>query len=198
VGCGPPARRASRSRSFRAVAAPASARSRHSSAWRSRHSSPEPPVPAARRATVARQPPSCAERKSAWGRSHQRPMGCQRQDNKAGFRSRLHDKCHQVGPHLVGRTFGATWTATPVNPLERLPRTTTVIERRHRHNWHLFILVHRRFRPGDGVDHDPRNRARARFRMANLYANVVQIDRAAQLRECFQMLTERSARLLKV
>jgi cytosine deaminase len=32
--------------------------------------------------------------------------------------------------------------------------------------------------------------------MANLYANVVQIDRAAQLRECFEMLTNRSARLL--
>jgi cytosine/creatinine deaminase len=36
------------------------------------------------------------------------------------------------------------------------------------------------------------------IRMANLYANVLQIDRAAQLRECFQMLTERSARLLNV
>ena len=34
------------------------------------------------------------------------------------------------------------------------------------------------------------------IRMANLYANVVQIDRASELRECFCMLTERSARLL--
>jgi cytosine deaminase len=34
------------------------------------------------------------------------------------------------------------------------------------------------------------------IRMANLHANVVQIDRAAQLRECFEMLTNRSARLL--
>jgi cytosine deaminase len=34
------------------------------------------------------------------------------------------------------------------------------------------------------------------IRMANLYANVVQIDRAAQLRECFRMLTDRSASLL--
>jgi cytosine deaminase len=36
------------------------------------------------------------------------------------------------------------------------------------------------------------------IRMANLYANVVQIDRAAQLRECFEMLTNRSARLLNL
>jgi cytosine deaminase len=34
------------------------------------------------------------------------------------------------------------------------------------------------------------------IRMANLYANVVQIDRAAELRECFRMLTDRSAALL--
>src|SRR5262249_3870839 len=34
------------------------------------------------------------------------------------------------------------------------------------------------------------------IRMANLYANVVQLDRAAQLRECFRMLTDRSAALL--
>jgi cytosine deaminase len=34
------------------------------------------------------------------------------------------------------------------------------------------------------------------IRMANLYANVLQLDRPAQLRECFNMLTERSARLL--
>ena len=34
------------------------------------------------------------------------------------------------------------------------------------------------------------------IRMANLYANVIQLDRAAQLRECFRMLTDRSARLL--
>lgn len=36
------------------------------------------------------------------------------------------------------------------------------------------------------------------IRMANLYANVLQVDRAAQLRECFHMLTERSARLLNL
>src|ERR1700730_295982 len=36
------------------------------------------------------------------------------------------------------------------------------------------------------------------IRMANLYANVVQIDRAAQLRECFRMLTDRSASLLNI
>ncbi len=35
-------------------------------------------------------------------------------------------------------------------------------------------------------------------RMANLYANVQQLDRPAQLRECFNMLTERSARLLNL
>lgn len=34
------------------------------------------------------------------------------------------------------------------------------------------------------------------IRMANLYANVLQIDRTSELRECFCMLTERSARLL--
>jgi cytosine deaminase len=32
--------------------------------------------------------------------------------------------------------------------------------------------------------------------MANLYANVLQIDRAAEMRECFRMLTDRSAALL--
>jgi cytosine deaminase len=36
------------------------------------------------------------------------------------------------------------------------------------------------------------------IRMANLYANVTQLDRAAQLRECFQMLTDRSASLLNL
>ena len=36
------------------------------------------------------------------------------------------------------------------------------------------------------------------IRMANLYANVLQIDRAAQLRECFRMLTDRSASLLNI
>ncbi|MBX9591843.1 MAG: amidohydrolase family protein [Hyphomonadaceae bacterium] len=36
------------------------------------------------------------------------------------------------------------------------------------------------------------------IRMANLYANILQIDRPAQLRECFQMLTERSAQLLNL
>jgi cytosine/creatinine deaminase len=34
------------------------------------------------------------------------------------------------------------------------------------------------------------------IRMANLYANILQIDRAAQLRECFRMVTDRSASLL--
>ena len=36
------------------------------------------------------------------------------------------------------------------------------------------------------------------IRMANLYANVLQLDRPTQLRECFRMLTERSARLLNL
>lgn len=36
------------------------------------------------------------------------------------------------------------------------------------------------------------------LRMANLYANVVQLDRPAQLNECFNVLTERSARLLNL
>ena len=36
------------------------------------------------------------------------------------------------------------------------------------------------------------------IRIANLYANVVQIDRSHQIRECFNMLTERSARLLNL
>jgi cytosine deaminase len=34
--------------------------------------------------------------------------------------------------------------------------------------------------------------------MANLYANVLQIAHPEQLRECFAMLTERSARLLNL
>ena len=34
------------------------------------------------------------------------------------------------------------------------------------------------------------------IRMANLYANVLQVDRPAALAECFRMLTDRSARLL--
>jgi cytosine deaminase len=34
------------------------------------------------------------------------------------------------------------------------------------------------------------------IRMANLYANILQVDRAAQLCECFRMLTDRSAALL--
>jgi cytosine deaminase len=34
------------------------------------------------------------------------------------------------------------------------------------------------------------------MRIANLYANILQVDRPAQLRECFEMLTDRSARLL--
>ena len=36
------------------------------------------------------------------------------------------------------------------------------------------------------------------LRMANLYANVLQLDRADELRACFEMLTERSARLLNL
>jgi cytosine deaminase len=36
------------------------------------------------------------------------------------------------------------------------------------------------------------------IRMANLYANVQQVDRPAQLRECFDMLTHSSARLLNL
>jgi cytosine deaminase len=36
------------------------------------------------------------------------------------------------------------------------------------------------------------------IRMANLYANVLQVDRPAGLRDCFAMLTERSARLLNL
>src|SRR5215831_15630872 len=36
------------------------------------------------------------------------------------------------------------------------------------------------------------------IRMANLYANVLQVDRPAALRECFCMLTDRSARLLNI
>jgi cytosine/creatinine deaminase len=36
------------------------------------------------------------------------------------------------------------------------------------------------------------------LRMANLYANVLQVDRKAQLRECFDMLTTRSARLMNL
>ncbi len=36
------------------------------------------------------------------------------------------------------------------------------------------------------------------IRMANLYANVVQLDRPAQLEECFNMLTTRSAKLLNL
>jgi len=36
------------------------------------------------------------------------------------------------------------------------------------------------------------------IRMANLYPNVLQVDRPEQLRECFGMLTDRSARLLNL
>jgi cytosine deaminase len=36
------------------------------------------------------------------------------------------------------------------------------------------------------------------LRIANLYANVLQVDRPAQLRDCFHMLTSRSARLLNL
>jgi len=34
------------------------------------------------------------------------------------------------------------------------------------------------------------------MRIANLYANILQVDRPAQLRQCFEMLTTRSAQLL--
>src|SRR5947209_19047551 len=36
------------------------------------------------------------------------------------------------------------------------------------------------------------------IRMANLYANVLQVDRPARLRDCFDMLTTRSARLMNL
>ena len=36
------------------------------------------------------------------------------------------------------------------------------------------------------------------IRIANLYANIIQLDRPAQLRECFEMLTTRSAKLLNL
>jgi cytosine/creatinine deaminase len=36
------------------------------------------------------------------------------------------------------------------------------------------------------------------IRMANLYANVLQVDRPAELRDCFGMLTDMSARLLNL
>jgi cytosine deaminase len=36
------------------------------------------------------------------------------------------------------------------------------------------------------------------IRVANLYANILQVDRPQQIRECFHMLTERSARLLNL
>ena len=36
------------------------------------------------------------------------------------------------------------------------------------------------------------------IRMANLYANVLQVDRPARLRDCFDMLTSRSARLMNL
>jgi cytosine deaminase len=36
------------------------------------------------------------------------------------------------------------------------------------------------------------------IRMANLYANVLQVDRPAAMHECFRMLTDRSARLLNL
>ena len=36
------------------------------------------------------------------------------------------------------------------------------------------------------------------IRIANLYASVIQLDRPAQLRECFRMLTDRSAKLLNL
>ncbi|HEU0216830.1 MAG TPA: amidohydrolase family protein [Stellaceae bacterium] len=36
------------------------------------------------------------------------------------------------------------------------------------------------------------------LRVANLYANIIQLDRPAELRECFRMLTDRSARVLNL
>jgi cytosine/creatinine deaminase len=36
------------------------------------------------------------------------------------------------------------------------------------------------------------------IRMANLYANAVQLDRASQLNECFRMLTDRPASVLNL
>ena len=36
------------------------------------------------------------------------------------------------------------------------------------------------------------------IRMANLYANVLQVDRPDELRDCFEMLTHRSARLMNL
>ncbi len=36
------------------------------------------------------------------------------------------------------------------------------------------------------------------IRMANLYANVLQLDRPAELHECFRMLTDRSAQVLNL
>src|SRR5262249_33446800 len=36
------------------------------------------------------------------------------------------------------------------------------------------------------------------IRVANFYANVLQIDRPAQLIECFNMITERSAKLMNL
>jgi len=36
------------------------------------------------------------------------------------------------------------------------------------------------------------------IRLANLYANVLQVDRPGALRECFEMLTHRSARLMNL
>jgi len=36
------------------------------------------------------------------------------------------------------------------------------------------------------------------IRMANLYANILQVDRPARLRDCFDMLTTRSARLMNL
>ena len=36
------------------------------------------------------------------------------------------------------------------------------------------------------------------IRIANLYANIIQLDRPAQLRECFEMLTSRSAKVLNL
>jgi hypothetical protein len=62
---------------------------------RSRHSPPAPPVPAARRATVARQSPSCAEQKNAWGHSHRRPKRPLRQLWRSPLRAcaRHHSSC---------------------------------------------------------------------------------------------------------
>src|SRR6476661_661647 len=102
------------------------------SAWRSRHSSPGPPVPAARRATVAPRSPSFVERKSASGHSHQRPKRRLRQlwasapaplracahHHSSWLTLRLSFNLPQPGvsiiraaPHAAGTDDAASWKA---------------------------------------------------------------------------------------